>query len=184
MTEEWKKLTASTIRELYLYPYRSKGENTLRGGAWMASWLIGIAAQNTVDQQALGGAYIIFALSMLLEFVPERKSQPFSRLIHSLFCVLLFIMLLDSLLLSYETEPVQKASQHWSYHFLVYAPVKIGWIVFIMLFIGVVLVISEAHKYFYDEEAEREREAEIERKEIRDQFEANLYGANQGGNTQ
>ena len=79
MSKTPKKPTAKMIRELNLYADRSKEENTIRGVAWIVSWLIGIVAQQVTKPQALGGAYFIFSLSLLLEFVPERKKHPVAQ---------------------------------------------------------------------------------------------------------
>lgn len=176
MTDEQKKHTAKTIQELYLYPYYSKGENTLRGGAWMASWIVGIVVQQISGPQVLGGAYFIFALSLLLEFVSASRAQSVTRFVHGLFCVLLFIMLLDSLFLIFGNPPAEDAELNWFYSLLAKTPFFVGWIVVAMMFISIVLVLTEAHKFFYDEEAELKRKAEVSQEVEREHFMDNLKG--------
>lgn len=176
MIDERKKHTAKTIRELYLYPYYSKGENVLRGGAWMASWIIGIVVQQVSGPQVLGGAYFIFALSLLLDFVSASRARSVARFIHGLFCVLLFIMLLDSLFLIFGNISTESGELSSFYSFLTRTPFCVGWIVFVMMFISIVLVLTEAHKFYYDEEAESKRKTEIRQQAEREQFMDNLTG--------
>lgn len=176
MTDEKKKLVARTVRELYLYPYRSKGENILRGIAWMASWLVGIVVQQATSSQVLGGAYFIFALSLLLEFVPESRTRPVSRIIHCLFCMLPFFMLLGALLLSFQNSSAEGGTSNWIYNFLIMSPPYMGWIAFALMFIGVVFALVEAHKFLYDEEAQLEFETEEQQEMERQKFINNLNG--------
>lgn len=182
MAEKQKKLTAKKVRELYLYPYRSKGENALRGGVWILSWFVGLVFPGAVDQRTLGGAYFIFALSLLSEFLFESKEWWLARLVHGFFCALLFVISFGALSLSFCPEQVQNVSS--VVRFLMNAPSCVGWIILGMLSFAVVFALIEAHKFFYDEDAEAERENEAARKAVRDQFMDNLNGAPKGGNTQ
>lgn len=181
MTVDQKKLAARTVRDLYLYPYRSKEENALRGAAWMASWLIGIAVQQSASSQVLGGAYFIFSLSLLLEFVPESRQRPIARYVHGFFCVLLFIMLLGALLLSFGGTPAEGATPNWLYSLLIGAPPYMGWLSFIMMLIEVVLALTEAHKSFYDEKAELQQKTEEKQENKRKLFTEHLNGFQEGG---
>lgn len=181
MTVEQKKSAAKIAQDFYLYPYRSKEENAIRGAAWMASWLIGIVAQQSVSPQILGGAYFIFALSLLLEFVPQSKHHFIPRLIHGIFCTLLFIMLLGAVVLSFGGTPAEGVTPNWLYLFLIGAPPYMGWISFIMMLIEVMLAFIEIHKSFYDEKAETERKTEEKRENKRIQFMERLNGPQEGG---
>lgn len=178
MAKEHEENISKKVQELYLYPYRSKGENVLRGGAWMASWIVGIVVQQSANQKIMGGAYFIFALSLLLEFVPEGRTYFLPRIIHGFFCVLLFIMLLGSLFLSFAAE---EQSLDGLYAILENAPAHVGWIVFVMMLIGVGLVFFEAHKLFSQEESTQNPEREHEIK--RTIFMESLNGNPKGGNT-
>lgn len=182
MNYKQKKLTMRTVKELYLYPYRSKGENVVRVMIWMASWLIGIVTQSTTNHQALGGAYLIFASSLLLEFVPESRTRPFARCIHGIFCILLSVMLLGALLLIFEGITDEKVKSKWLYQHLIAAPPYTGWAICIMMFISLVLVLIEIHKYFYNE-SEIQQENECTQEAIRNQFYNSLNGVSQGGKT-
>ena len=180
MTEEKKKLAARTVRELYLYPYRTKGENVLRGIAWMASWLVGIVVQQTTSSQVLGGAYFIFALSLLLEFIPENRTRPISRIVHCLFCILPFFMLLGALVLSFGNSSTEEGTSNRFYSVLVILPPYMGWIAFVVMLGGVVLALVEAHKFFYDEEAQSQFETEDKQAMERQRFLDNLNGTQKG----
>lgn len=181
MTEKKRKLTAKRVRNLYLYPYRSKGENLARGGVWMASWLIGIIAQQTANQQTLGGAYLIFALSLLLEFLPESKEYLLAKIVHGIFYMLLVIMLLGSMLLSFGDTQVKKSLPYQL--FVTHLP-GIGWAVFVVIAIGTILALAEVHKFFYDEEAENQHKIKTEQDSKREQFNNNLKGPQKGGDAQ
>lgn len=182
MKKEQKKLAMRTVKELYLYPYRSKGENAVRAIIWMISWLIGIAIQSSTNHQAIGGAYLIFALSLLLEFVPESRTRPFARFLHGLFCALLIIMLLGSFLLIFEGITDNKIKSNWFYQHLITAPPFTGWAIFIMMLISLALALFEVHKYFYNE-VELKQENEHMQEMIRNYFYNNLNGIPQGGKT-
>ena len=56
-----------------------------------------------------------------------------------------------------------------------------GWVIFSTIFIGVFLVLIEAHKLFYDEDGEQNRIAEAQRETERDHFMAHLNGTPRGG---
>lgn len=181
MSENKKQLMARTVQELYLYPYCSRVENVIRGIVWMASWLIGIVAQQVTNSQVLGGAYFIFSLSLLLEFVPDNRTCPISRVIHCLLCALpLIIMLLGSLLLSYRYS-TEGAPSNEFYSFLVGALYYIGWIIFVRMLFGVILALLAAHTFIYDEEAQRKREIENNQEIERKRFMENLNGNPTGG---
>lgn len=180
MTADQKKHVAKAVKDTYLYPYRSKEENAIRGAAWMASWLIGIAVQQNVSPQTLGGAYFIFALSLLLEFVPENRWHPIARLIHGFFCAILFVMLLGALLLSFGGTPAEGTTPNLLYSLLLKAPPYMGWLSFIMMFIEVVLALAEVHKNFYDEQAEVQQESERRQETKRNLFRENLNKSVEG----
>lgn len=179
MTDKQAKITAETMEELYLYPYRSKEENALRSGVWMASWLVGIVLQSAENRQTLGGAYFIYSLSLLLEFVPERRKRPLARIVHGLFCILLFIMLLGALVISFENSTKENLIFQITKAILPFA----GWIVFIIMFVGMLFVFLEVHKYFYDEAVEESQELETKREIERKRFKQCLSGAPKGGNS-
>ncbi len=179
MTVEHKKLMSKTLRELYLYPYRSKEENTIRCAAWMASWIVGIVIQPAMATKTLGGAYLIFAISLMLEFVPERRELGFTKFVHGIFCCLLFGMLIGAIAVSFTGDLAENAAPPWIYMVSVKVLPKIGWILFFAMLISLVLSMIEAHKIAYDEEAEKERGIDDQ---IR-QFYENLNGSGGGGRT-
>lgn len=181
MTEEHKKFVAKTIRELYFYPYRSKGENIVRLATWMASWIVGIVAQQTAGRRALGGAYFIYSISLLLEFIPEKRTNLIAKVTHGLFCIFLIFIFLGALFMIFGNSCTKNLQE--PYKFLAEKPPFFGWIIFVMMLIGLVLVLMEAHKYFYDEEAEQQLEDELKWESIRKQFSDNLNGTSKGDNT-
>lgn len=181
MTETHKKLVGKTVRELYFYPYRSKEENILRLVVWMASWLVGIVVQQNTERRALGGAYLIYSISLLLEFIPEKRTTPIAKVVHGLFCVFLIFIFLGALFMIFGTSCTKKL--HGLYRFLAEKPPFFGWVIFVMMFIGIVLVLMEAHRYFYDEEAEQQRKDELRRETERKRFLEQLNGTSKGENT-
>lgn len=183
MNKKNKIRISKAVKDLYLYPNRSKGENVLRGAVWLSSWIVGIMVQTTTDYRAMGGAYIIFAVSLLLEFITEGRNSIIARIAHGMFCILLLLMLLGALLWSYG-DAIVLLSEDSSFIgvFLMNAPVKCGTIVCLMMFIGVVFSLLEVHKLFYDEDAEERREKEMIYQSVREQFANNLNGMSKGGN--
>lgn len=172
-----RKLSAKTARELYPYPYRSKGENLTRCGVWIASWIFGILIPSLIGQTALGGSYLIFAASMMLEFIPESRSRPWAIAAHGFFCLLLFAMLIGSfVLISFPSAPVQTDKAYGMYIFTMQALQIAGVILFVMIFVGVVLVLFEVHKRFYNEEEEGQHTAEEQRETERRRFNEKLVG--------
>ena len=174
-----RKLLARTVQELYLYPSRTKGENALRGIAWIASWLVGVVLQNSIDQRALGGAYFIYAVSLLLEFVPIERHCSVSRFIHGVFCTLQTVMLVGAVVMIFGDTSVPIAgiigiNKLWI----------VGWIIVIMIFIAVVLAFMDVHKCIYDEETERLLKEKAERERNRAMFLDRLNGCEKGGNGQ
>lgn len=182
MDQKQKKRMSRTIRELYLYPYRSKGENICRGFVWMASWIVGIVLPQTASQQALGGAYLIFAASLMLEFIPERITLPFARIVHGIFDVLLLIIAVGALVMSFGNSS-QSEMLPWLLELLIAHLLHIGWIVFTIILVEVILAIIEVHKLIYDEETERQREIEVSQEMEREKFMEHLKGSLEGENT-
>jgi len=174
MAKTPKKLTAKMIRELNLYADRSKEENTLRGVAWIVSWLIGIVAQKVTDPQALGGAYFIFSLSLLLEFVPERKNHPVAQGIYGVFNSFLVIMLLGSVLLLFESVSTDGNTASLIYLIVSTALFTVSCLTVIWILIGTLLALTETHKFFYAEEMEAHGNTEDSSSELRKQFVSNL----------
>ena len=181
MTEEHKKFVGKTLRELCFYPYRSKEENIFRLATWMTSWLVGIVVQQNAGRQALGGAYLIYSVSLLLEFIPEKRTNPLAKIVHGLFCLFLVFIFLGAFFMIFGTSCTKNL--HWFYRFLAENPPFFGWVVFIMMLIGIALVLAEAHKFFYNEEAKQQCEDEIRREIERERFSEQLNGTSKGENT-
>ena len=160
MSKTPKKPTAKMIRELNLYADRSKEENTIRGVAWIVSWLIGIVAQQVTKPQALGGAYFIFSLSLLLEFVPERKKHPVAQGIY--------------VLLLFESTSTDGNTASSIYSIVSTTLFTVSCLTVIWIFIGTVLALTETHKFFYAEEAGVHDNNEDSSNELRKQFISNL----------
>ena len=171
------------LRDLNLYPDRSKFENVVRGFVWMVSWFVGIVMNSSADPQALGGAYIIFSASLLLEFIPEKKSEKLAKTVHGLFCFLLVIMALCAVILTIfnpdSTSPTGNVELITN---LIKTLYPIGWSVFAILLAGVLLVLTEANKLFFDEDAETRRMREEKKAEVQEQFMRNLKGMQEGEN--
>lgn len=184
MTKERKIFAAKIIRGLYLYPYRSRGENLARGSVWIVSWFLGIVLQWEASKQALGSAYLIFTLSLIMEFLQASNPYRLVRIVLDLFRVLLFIMLVDSVLLTFWDLLPPKIEEFWLCQFLIEGLPYVGAAVCIRICIGTLLALIKAHKYFYDdEELKSQHEFEAEYAEVRKHFQDCLNGYPEGRNT-
>lgn len=85
--------------EIHLYV--NKSELLIKDIIWAISWIGGIyAIGNTTDKQALSSAYLIFALSLLMEFgmrIKEKKHW-LSRIIDGMFCMSVACILLMAII--------------------------------------------------------------------------------------
>ena len=184
MTKDKKKRISEIIQELYLYPYRTKGENLIRSSAWLASWWIGVKGQEAIDEHALGGAYFIFALSLLLEFFSAQKTHKITRFIHGTFCLLLVITAAFAFVLVTKSSPVEGTETIEYYSLMSTILIIAGHTLCIIMFCNMILIGFEPHKFFYDAEAELNQANECIREAAQKQFTANLLGPQKGGNTQ
>ena len=152
MKREKKECVAEIIRELYLHPYVSKEENIVCGCVWLASWIIGIMAQQNEEPQAIGGAFLIFSLSLMLEFV------------HGLFCIMLVLLLAGSIfLIFYKRTSLVIFGRSLNVKDSMY---YMGWIVFFRILISMILSLFEIHRFLYDKEKVMEFENEEEKNKI------------------
>ena len=81
------------IREVHLYT--NKMEALIKTVIWIISGIGGILALlDTQDANALGSAYLIYTLSLLMEFAPKiyGKTESWSRLLHTVFCFVIAIV--------------------------------------------------------------------------------------------
>lgn len=92
----------------YLYPELTRPQNIIRGVAWSASWIISIFIPRlTQSDCSLGGAYIVFSIALLLEFISISRGSLLAQLTHGIFIALLVAMLLLSIPLSFISNPDQ-----------------------------------------------------------------------------
>ncbi len=87
------------LNEIHLYT--NKVESLVKSVIWAISWIGGIMTIYDIqDKRALGSAYFIFSLSLLMEFVDKikEKKRILSRIIHTLFCAMMVIILLISMM--------------------------------------------------------------------------------------
>lgn len=181
MTKERKKITTKMVQDLYLYPYGTMGENVIHGLVWIASWLIGVVGQQSQGTQALGGAYFILAASLLLEFSQPVRTYRLANIIHSIFCTLLFLMLISAFLLITWNVPAEEAAASWIYCLLDILLPCFGWIIFAMIILSTLLALVQAHKYCFDEDAEAQRKIAAIRQEALNYFQECLKGPPKGG---
>ena len=75
------------LKEIHLYS--NPFEMLVKGMIWIISWGGSVyILKDTTEQVALGSAYFIFSLSLLMEFAEKLtlKKHIISRIIHALFC--------------------------------------------------------------------------------------------------
>lgn len=181
MAKGRKKITAKMMRDLYLYPYGTMGENVIHGLVWIASWLIGVVVQQSQGTQALGGAYFILAASLLLEFSQLDKTYRLAYAIHCIVCALLLLMLISAFLFVVWNIPAEEAAASRICCLLNILLPCSGWIIFSMIILSTLLALVQAHKYCFDEDAEAQREMEARRQEALEYFQACLKGPPKGG---
>jgi len=90
MMERIKKV----LREVHLYT--NKIEMLIKIIIWGISWIGGILVlQSSTDKKSIGSAYLIFALSLLMEFAIKIKDKNdiFSKIIHTIFCCIMIAIL-------------------------------------------------------------------------------------------
>ena len=88
----------NSLDETHLYV--NKSELLVKDIIWAISWIGGIyAISNTSDKQALSSAYLIFSLSLLMEFGMKIKGKKhwLSRVIDGVFCFAIICILLMSI---------------------------------------------------------------------------------------
>ena len=86
-----------TICDINLYKFKLEG--MVKIVFWIASWVVGIAVMmNTADKRTLASAYLIFSLSLLMEFAPgiNKKTHLLGTIVHGAFCFILILILLIS----------------------------------------------------------------------------------------
>lgn len=158
MTKDQKEKASLIIHDLYLYPDQSKRDNILRGTVWSISFAVGIFAQvlfvpKALDLRGLCGAYLIFALSLLLEFALESRRKLLGKIVHGIFVISLFIMFLASFVLTFVSVPETGTEKYELYlafvHYLLFIP---GWIVGVIIIVSLIIAFAEIDKmFFYDE---------------------------------
>lgn len=92
------KWIKDNLDEMHLYI--NKSELLIKDIIWAISWIGGIyAIHKTTDKQALASAYLIFSLSLLMEFGVKikNKKQWLSRVVDGIFCSSIIGILLMSI---------------------------------------------------------------------------------------
>ena len=80
-----------------MHLYANKSELLVKDIIWAISWIGGIYAINkTTDMQALASAYLVFSLSLLMEFGGKIKDKKHwgSRIVDGVFCFSIIWILL------------------------------------------------------------------------------------------
>lgn len=151
MKEETKKQLATTIRDIYLYPNRSKAENIVRGLIWCISFAVGVfvprlITPETIDQRSLHGAYLVYALSVLLEFALEYNESTFGMIIHGIFIIISFVLFITSTIYIIVPIPVKGSPGYLFYRLTVYYA---GLVLATIIAIRLVLAATNMHRLFY-----------------------------------
>ena len=94
------KNTEGVVEEVHLYT--NKMEAGIKVLIWIVSWAGGIFALSGIqDKTMLGSAYLFYSLSLLMEFVPRinAKIQFWNKLRHSIFCFLIGVVCVISIMI-------------------------------------------------------------------------------------
>lgn len=89
--------TGKIIEEVHLYV--NKNEALIKVIIWIISWIGGILVLlGTEDKEAIGSAYFIYSLSLLMEFVPKiyKKERFWNKFRHTIFCFAISIVFVFS----------------------------------------------------------------------------------------
>lgn len=183
MTKERKKKAAEIVRGFYLYPYKSREENFARGIVWIVSWFLGIVLQWEAEKQALGSAYFIFALSLIMEFLQGSNPYRLVRFVQDLFRILLFVLLANSILLIFWNLLPKKIENLWICQFMVRCTPYVCGAICIRILVGTLLALTKAHKYIYDEKLETQCKMDTKKEEERKRFQDRLRGYSEWRNT-
>ena len=77
------------------YLYTDDLESVIKTCIWIFSAIGGIWTQQFADAQARGGAFFIFALSLMMEFAPKLKEKfgVVARIVHLIFLTAIIVIL-------------------------------------------------------------------------------------------
>lgn len=77
------------------YLYTDDLESVIKTCIWIFSAIGGIWTQQFADARARGGAFFIFALSLMMEFAPKlkEKSGVIARIVHLVFLIAIIVIL-------------------------------------------------------------------------------------------
>ncbi|EQK44949.1 hypothetical protein C671_2292 [[Clostridium] bifermentans ATCC 19299] len=119
-----KESTKKLICELHLY--KLKIEAFIKVTIWTISWIGGIyVLQGITEKETIGSAYLVFSLSLLMEFCLDISKQTMiiSKISRIIFCGLCVIMLVISLIVLVDA-PIKP----FHYNTLYYIPkIIMGW---------------------------------------------------------
>ena len=175
-----KKHWSKIVRELYLYPFKSKSENGIRIVVLVVSWLVGIFFQRSADYRAIGGAYFVFACSLLLEFPPnESRTKRVAMVVHGLFSLLMFSMVVLSFGLVIDSDVTDAGLLR--HQQMADALFYMSWTVIIFMGINLLLRLLDTDKLIYNEAEQAQAAVELQHDEVRAMFESNLRGQPKGG---
>lgn len=190
-TLEKKKNAAEIMQEFYLYPSCSKRESASRIVVWMFSGLFGLLIPDALSVQAQGEFYFVLALSLLADLLFEERKKRSTIFFYGLFSVLLVFTVLGALVLIIKAPPVENTKPQWFYVLASTGVPWVGRVLFIIMLINLVCVLTEVHRFIYDEKAAIEREEEEAQKAIVAEqtaqcagFTDNLHGPSRGGESQ
>lgn len=158
------------LKEVHLYT--NKIEMLIKFIIWGISWIGGILVlQSTQDKKAVGSAYLIFALSLLMEFAAKIKDKKdiFSKIIHTIFCSMMVGILFMAVMILFGMKLEE-----------CYYDVMFGLSVAIMIFMSLDFLIFWLGTEYINEVVD------IQQKEIkpvyneRELFKSHLYNGNLG----
>lgn len=186
-SKDKKKKIARTLHELYPYP-TNPVKSVACGAVWLVSFLTGViwpyffAATDTTDTTALGGACLMFAVSMWIEFYPENTGQyredSFAWAFHGIFLSIMLVMGIHAAFL------MLIHSYHKPNRMLLFYTAAVGF----RMGIGMIFAAFSLPKRIYDAEAEEKkkqeeirRQKEAEYQQLRKLFTDNAGSSRKGG---
>lgn len=153
--EERNRRYATVARQIYLCPSGSPFENFGYGFIWAVSWLLGIVIQSKTNQTVLGGAFLIFGLSVVMTFINDIRNHWLPRLFYCTMIVFSSVMAIISVLYFIGNIPDLDAFSEETLVGFRYTLFISGWLIFGIITLCAVLGVIKLHSWIFKlEEAE------------------------------
>ena len=152
-----------------MHLYKGKIEYLIKLIIWLLSWTIGIIVARYQGNN-IGSAYFIFSLALLMEFSSQiiDKKEYISRILHTIFCIMMVLVIVFSILSILLTD-------HKIYDCILYV---LSWCIMVYMILDCIILWVSKDKE--DETVNNEKDEDKQIKFMMDKFNENLKGGNLG----